>query len=579
MYKVCQGLRKAAGKYSAAAAGRVGAAICAALIFVPGASVAHAATDIGAQLNQADAGAQLNQAREEMERQRIAQQMEEDQQKQTTQVETDVKTPEQSGSAAAAKFTLTKVEIDASTILSESELQDVTAPYIGKTVALSDLYAIREAINELYAAKGYMICKAYLPPQKIQGGVVQIGLMEGRTGHVTVNGLRYTREGYVTSRVPLQPDTIANTDVLNKRLQYFNGTNDVQLRMLVHAGEEPGTTDYEIVAHEPQNQSVTLYLDNSGYETSGRFRQGLFYNIRSLTGMRDSLRLSYLRSQGTNVFSVGYSVPVSKMGTRLDIDYNTNTTKIISGELENENVKGNAYAVGIALRHPIRVDGNHRDEVGIQYLNQKSVMDFGPVRWTDDRRNTIVPYISFAQYGDGSIFYHRHSFPFTSFKGEVFNGAVNRDASYMSYQLNMLYEKKYRNGQMFSARLDGQLANGGDRSSADYFYLGGSNSVRGYDESFIGGNKGVTLGLTYHFPLDKKQLLHTFVFFDYGWVSDDIDMNSGSYSAYSTGVGLSASYRNVYANLTLGIPLKKSFDFTTKKADSMRLDFVVSVTF
>ena len=514
-----------------------------------------------------------------MERQLTEQRMEEDQQKKKAQVENAMQQPLDE-STAKVVFTLTRVDVDPSEVLTEGEIQKVIEPYIGKTVSLSDLYAITSAINNLYTDKGYMVCKAYLPPQRIHEGVVQIRLLEGKTGLVTVKGLKHTREGYVTSRIPLKPEKVANTGVLNKQLQRFNATNDVQLRVVVHAGEKPGTTDYEIVAYEPkQNQSVTLYLDNNGYETSGRFRQGIFYNMRSLTGIRDSLRLNYIRSRGTNVYSAGYSVPISKMGTRLDLDYSGNTTKIVKGPLKDENIKGRSHVLGLTLRHPIRVDSNHRDEVGLQYLNQKSVTDWGPIRWTDDKRNTFIPYISFTTYGDSSIFYHKHSIPFTKYDGKSFGGDIRRNSNYTSYQLNMLYQKKYKHGQMFSTRLDGQLAGSKDRSSADRFYLGGANSVRGYEESFIGGNKGVTVGLTYQAPLNKKQTLHAFTFFDYGWVKDDIDLNASSYSLYSTGVGLSATYKNLYASLTLGIPLKRSYEFTTEKVDNTRLDFVCSATF
>lgn len=550
-------------------------------IFLPGVSTAWAAPDPGEiirelQLN--DPGMQLNQAREYMERQRIAQQIEEDRKKNRDLVQTDVKMPEET--EAKLTFTLTKVETDPSEVLTEAELQNITAPYVGKTVSLADLYAITGAINNLYNDKGYMICKAYLPPQRIHGGVVQIKLLEGKTGLVTLQGLKHTREKYVTARVPLKPGTVANTAALNKELQRFNGTNDVQLRVLVHAGKEPGTTDYEIVAYEPkQNQNVTVFLDNNGYETSGRFRQGLYYNIRSLTGMRDSLRLNYLRSEGTNLYGLGYSVPVSKMGTRLDIDYSTNTTKVIKGEAKPLGIKGDAYAIGLAIRHPLRVDQKRRDEVGLQYLNQKSKTKLRNIPWTEDKRNTFIPYISFTHYGDSSILYHKHSFPITSFQNTA-SGYWEQNTNYISYQLNMLYQKKYKHGQMFSARLDGQLADGKDRSSADRFYLGGVNHVRGYEESFgVGGNKGVALGLTYQVPLDKKQRFNAFTFFDYGWISDDIDLNAISYSAYSTGLGLSASVKNVYASLTLGIPLKRDYEFTTKKVSNTRFDFVMSATF
>ena len=106
----------------------------------------------------------------------------------------------------------------------------------------------------------------------------------------------------------------------------------------------------------------------------------------------------------------------------------------------------------------MRVDQKRRDEVGLQYLNQKSKTKWRSISyWTEDKRSTFIPYISFTHYGDSSILYHKHSFPITSFKNTA-SGDWENNSNYVSYQLNMLYQKKYKHGQMFSARLDGQLA-------------------------------------------------------------------------------------------------------------------------
>ena len=281
-----------------------------------------------------DSGAQLSRARDYMEQQRVAQQMEEDRERQKAKVETEENKPEQS--VAQVTFTLAKVETDTSEILTENEIKRITDSYKGKKVSLQGLYDMTEAINKLYEEKGYAICRAYLPPQRIHEGVVQIKLLEGKTGNVTISGLRHTRKGYVANRIKLEPGKVANTDTLNDQLQRFNATNDVQLRIQVHAGEKPATTDYEIMAFEPKNnQTVSLYVDNHGYDTSGRWREGIFYTVRSLTGQRDALRLSYLRSNGTNVVGANYSMPVNNRGTMLDFDYGTNTTKIIKGNLKD----------------------------------------------------------------------------------------------------------------------------------------------------------------------------------------------------------------------------------------------------
>ena len=541
-------------------------------------SVLCSSTVWAASIGAFDSGAQLNQAREYMERQRIAQQMEEDQERQQSKVETETQKPEQS--AVQVTFTLTRVDTDPSEILTEAEIKAVTDPYVGKTASLQDLYDMTAAINKLYEAKGYAVCRAYLPPQRIHEGAVQIKLLEGRTGNVTVNGLRFTRQGYVTHRIHLEPGKVANTDILNDELQRFNATNDVQLRILVHAGEKPGTTDYEIAAFEPKNNhQVSLYVDNHGYDTSGRWREGVFYTMRSVTGQRDALRMNYLRSNGTNIFGANYSIPVNNLGTMLDFDYGTNTTKIIKGSMEPLGVKGHSYVAGITLRHPLRVDEKRRYEVGFQYLHQKSQTDIGTksdsyVKWVNDTRNTYIPYISFTHYGKSSVLYHKHSLAFTGF-----NNLYNTSDNYKAYRLDSVYQKRLGGGQMLLGRLNAQVASEKkNMSTSDFFYIGGANSVRGYEESFLGGSQGFNASLTWQAPLDKKQIWNAFTFVDYGRVFGD-ERTVVDHTLVSTGLGVTASYKNFYSSLTLGIPLKREFKSQTEKVDKTRIHFNCSMTF
>ena len=511
-----------------------------------------------------------------MEQQRVAQQIEEDKERKKSKVETQTVKPEES--TATVTFTLKQVQTDPSEILTEEEIKKITDQYTGKTVSLQDLYDMTDAINAVYEKKGYSVCKAYLPPQRIHEGMVHVGLLEGKTGNVVINGLRHTRKGYVANRIKLEPGKVANTDALTDRLQRFNATNDVQLRILVHAGEKPGTTDYEISAVEPKsNHAVSLYVDNAGYETSGRWREGIFYTMRSVTGQRDALRLSYLRSKGTNIFGANYSLPVNNLGTMLDFDYGYNTTKITKGNLKSAGVKGRSYAAGLTLRHPLLVDDKRRYEVGLQFLHQNSYTDVSSYRALDDTRNTYIPYISFTHYGKSSVLYHKHSIAFTKY-----DNLNNTGDSYAAYKLDTIYQKQLGGGQMLSARLNAQVASERkNMSSSDLFYIGGVNSVRGYEESFLAGSQGFNASLSWLVPLDKKRIFNAFAFFDYGRVfGNETTQAALDQTLYSTGVGLTASYKNFYSSLTLGIPLKREFEsLQGQKVDRTRIHFNCSVAF
>ena len=518
-----------------------------------------------------DAGAQMERDRRAIERERIMEQIAEDEAAKKNKVEQGEK-PAAEEAGAELSFALQQVIWNPSEILTKDQIQAVTASYIGKQVTLKDLREMADKITNIYRDKGYMTCGAVLPPQRIHDGVVEIRLIEGKTGTVNLTGNRYTKTGYIMNRINLKPGEIANTEKLNRDLRWFQGTNDVQLRVVMKPGAEEGTTDYDIMAFEPQNQSVTLYTDNDGYESSGRWRAGIFYNMKSVSGHRDSLRAHFIGSRGTKAWSLGYSVPISRKGMRLDLDYSGNRTKVVKGELEPLGVEGKSNSYSLTWRAPFHVTEKSRHEAGLQYVHQKSETDLGhgQVQWVDDRIQRVIPYVSFTHYGKDSVLYHKHSFVWArrrDIDGESDTGKL--------YRLSSFWQKRNTNGQFWQARLDAQLGSGDNLAASDRFFIGGVNSVRGYEEGFIGGSRGLSVGLEYHIPVDKAKRIFVYPFFDWGTV--------GGYAApehnklMSAGLGIEARYKHLYGTLTVGFPFKK--DFYDDKVSSARVDFSLSAAF
>ena len=543
--------------------------ICAAVVLL-NVNVANAAADVGSY----DPSAQLNREREEMERQRVWEQIQEAEKARNAKVEDEREKSTQTESDI--KFELTKIIFDESEILTAEELDGVTADFIGKDVTVDDLYTITERVNKLYSDKGYLTCRAFLSEQRIVNGVVKITLVEGRTGNIIVTGNKHTRESFIKKSVKLTEGEIANTQELNRRLQMFNRTSDAPLRIILRAGEQGGTTDYELVIYEPPNQSLTLYADNNGIETSGRWREGIFYRYRSLTGRRDALSLTYLRAKGLNSFGIGYSLPLNHHGMKLDIDYSTNANEIIKGDLKPLGVKGHASAFNMTWRLPFNVDSFRRYETGLQYTYQKSTTDLGTklderLTWTDDKINRVAPYVSFIHNGKDSVLYHKHAL-IIAHRKDLMDTKYNNTI----YQLNLMYQKRFVGGQILQGRIDAQYTNGKNLSSADRFYIGGANNVRGYEESFLGGERGIVASLEYKVPLDTKKSIMALAFVDGGKVSGETVFD-GEDKLWSTGLGVSANIKNFFASLTVGFPLKKNF--VAEKVDSCRVHLQTTLSF
>ena len=521
-----------------------------------------------------DAGAQMERDRRAIERERVMEQIAEDEAAKKNKVEQGGK-PAAEEAGAELSFALQQVIWNPSEILTKEQIQAVTASYIGKLVTLKDLRELADKITNIYRDKGYMTCGAVLPPQRIHDGVVEIRLIEGKTGNVNLTGNRYTKDEYIMNRIGLKPGEIANTEKLNQDLRWFQGTNDVQLRVVMKPGAEEGTTDYDIMAFEPQNQSVTLYTDNDGYESSGRWRAGIFYNMKSVSGIRDSLRAHFIGSRGTKSWGLGYSVPISRKGMRLDLDYSGNRTKVVKGELEPLGVEGESNSYSLTFRAPFHVTEKSRHEAGLQYVHQKSETEFGHgtnliSKLVDDKINRVIPYVSFTHYGKDSVFYHKHSFVWArrrDIDGDSDTGKL--------YRLSSFWQKRNTNGQFWQARLDGQLGSSDPLAASDRFFVGGVNSVRGYEEGFIGGSRGISAGLEYHIPVDKAKRIFVYPFFDWGMVSGYAAPEHNK--LMSAGIGIEARYKHLYSTLTVGFPFKK--DFYDEKIDSARVDFSLSAAF
>ena len=527
----------------------------------------YAAPDVGAN----DPGAQLQRAREELERQRIADQISEDEKNRGGKVENQDETTSQE-ETSTVEFQLQKINFDDSEILTAEELNNIAQDYLGKSVTLQNLYELVEKINMLYQEKGFLTCRAFLPPQTIHAGEVQIRLVEGKTANVTIEGNKHTRESFIRNTFDLKSGEVTNTRQLNRKLQHFNGTSDVQARLLMKAGQNFGETDYEIVIYEPNNQSVMLYVDNAGYETSGKWREGIFYNYRSLTGRRDSLHANYLMSNGTKAWDFGYTMPIGHHGTKLDLGYSANTSEQKKGELSSLGVKGKAHSISAAIRVPFYVNQYSRYETGLQFIRQESRTDFGTKtderrHWVDDKINRWTPYVSFIHYGDNQVFYHKHSVAFSrrdDIAGERNSAAI--------YKFDSFYQKRFSNAQSFLVRFDGQITSKKSLGSSNRYYIGGSNSVRGYEESFLGGEKGFSGSLEYQVPVTKDKRLKVFPFFDFGYVSGESVIDEKMLC--STGLGIVANLKHINANLTWGIPLRKHFE--GQHINSSRLHFSVT---
>lgn len=523
-----------------------------------------------------DAGIQMNRMRNYLERERVNRQIAEDRAAAKNKVETE--SSKQSAQGEAITFELKRIVTDESAVLTDAELDAIIKPYQGQRVQLSDIYTIVDKINALYSEKGYVTCRAFLPPQTIEDGTVKLLLIEGKTGNTLVAGNKYTKTKYITNRLHLAEGEIANVKQLNKDLLLFNATNSTQLRIVLKAGEKPGTTDYEITAYEPKRDNWTIFEDNAGSESSGEYRTGLFFNTKSLSGNCDALSLGTVLSEGTKAANVMYSRSLGRSGTKMNLLYSTNATEVVKGDYEDK-IKGHANSYAIGLVQPLLVNETTRTELSLDFNRQSSKTDWleGFRRnMVDDTVQDVALGFAMTNYGTSHVFYQKHSY--VSGHSESTPDMFSESSqNFGFYKFNGMYQKLYAAGQMWNLRADAQWSGSEGMVSSRQFYMGGMYSVRGYKENYLGGDSGFTFSAEYAVPVINKNT-SAFTFFDYGHVYGNGQSDDQHNVLASVGLGLRTTI-NQYcsAALTLGIPLQR--EFSAEKISSTRLHFIVSGQF
>ncbi len=514
-----------------------------------------------------NSGVIMNQNREYFERQRIAREIEEG--KKQLRDGASVEKTETSESPAGISFELKEILLPESKVLTKEELNKITEPYLNKEANLQKLYDIVNAINKLYSEKGYVTCKAVLVPQTVKDGVVKIDLVEGRVGEVIVGNNKSTKASYIKNRLPLKKDEVSNLEDLNRDLLWFNGTNDVQLRIQLRAGQAPGTTDYVIAAIEPQQSTFGVFVDNSGSENTGLWREGLSYVNRSLTGNRDMLVLSGMMSEGTKSGAVSYDTPVSKWGTRLGVNYSANSVDIVDGPMEAFNTVGHSTSYGVRVTQPLAVKNTHRSEAFIDWNRQNSQTDYLGMKWIDDELERVSIGASFTNYGNTSVCYHRHAYTFGTWEDIV--GAAKH---YGKYTVDLMAQYLLPQKHIVTVRMNGQWSGSNYLPSAEQFYLGGVYSVRGYEENILGADSGYSVSAEYSVPVDKGS--DAFVFLDWGKVYGDNAFDE------DTLIGTGLGYRTriaekINASFIFGVPLEREVNAT--EVSKTRIHFMLNGQF
>jgi hemolysin activation/secretion protein len=501
---------------------------------------------------------------------------------------------------AIPRFDITRIFLEGNTILPAADVASILNKYTGPQKDFGTLQEAIEALEAAYRKRGYTMVTVLLPEQELERGTVTINALEPTVKEVIIDGNQhYNRDNILRALPTLKVGKLPQTTAISENLRAANENPGRKLALQFKSGEKDTDLTAKIKVTDKKPWQVTLTGDNTGSSATGDYRTGLAFQHFNLFDRDHIIALQYLTSpdhfEKVQVFSGSYRLPLYNWGDTLDLfgaysDVDSGTTQI-SGT--NISVSGKGVVSGFRYNRTLPRSGNYEQKLigGMDYrLYDNSATMLG----TDLAKDVVAHPFSLTYGGtwtrdlvtlDGSVGV-LYNIPWGD-KGEkkdfeaVRNGAA---ANYLiaRYGLSALV----RPGADWVVRFSGNGQYSDDRLiPGEQFGLGGSTSIRGYEEREESWDNGIS-GTAELYSPDLARLgdfskvqLRLVGFYDsgYGYNQRPAVGELDNHSLNGTGAGVRLGVGEYFSfSLDWGRALNNS---TTTRSGDNRVHFRASVSY
>lgn len=246
------------------------------------------------------------------------------------------------------------VRVTGSTVFSQEDLAQVTAPYVNRELTTEDLESLRLALTRLYIDAGYINSGAVIPDQTVRDGVITMQIIEGALTAIDITGNRWFRTNYLRQRLALDLEPPLNIASLQQRLQFLQqDTRIARLDAELVPGVQRGDSVLRLRVEETTPFKVDLTFNNYQSPTVGAEIGLVTLAHQNLTGHGDILSMTYGRSQGIDIqIDASYTLPLTARDLTLIVHYRRNDFTVIEEPFTPLDVQSNSEVFGVTLRQP-----------------------------------------------------------------------------------------------------------------------------------------------------------------------------------------------------------------------------------
>ena len=443
-----------------------------------------------------------------------------------------IQNPEKSAVPRAVdeiEFSISIIQVSGANHFPKSEVDAFFAPLVGRKIVLQDLRDAAQKLEDLYRTKGFFLTRVFIPPQKVEGGALQVQVLEGYIGDVFVDGPNPSSTRLIEKLMASVPkDRPTRFSNLERHMLLINDIPGLAGTTLLQQGGALGSSELLVSAVKVPNQ-YRATLSNTSSELVGPLSYSLGGTISQPFGRPGALDLT-LSSAGQQLrelrsVSARYAMPIGAHGLVGSFGGLIAFARP-GGAIKDLDVRSRVMSFNGRLRMPlIRSRKNSIYlEIGAA-LNRNETNILGELL-TDDRSTVAEATLSWQQAnwlnGDTNA-------SVSLFQGLVVLGANDATApkpSVSGFQprfQRVVYTlaRNQRLTPSVSAQLNLQGQYSTDRlASGELVSFGGPAIGRGYDPSVITGERGMGVSgeLRYALPFAAERLIEgvqLYTFADY----------------------------------------------------------------
>ncbi|NES24041.1 MAG: ShlB/FhaC/HecB family hemolysin secretion/activation protein, partial [Symploca sp. SIO3E6] len=253
-------------------------------------------------------------------------------------------------------FLIRKIEVIGSTVFTPEQFTPVTEPFEGRSVNLTELQSVTDAIDQLYLDAGYITSNAVLADQEIIDGVVKIQIIEGSLSEIQVEGTQRLNPSYIKDRIGLGVTTPLRVDRIEDQLRLLRADPLLEnVESSLRSGNQLGESILIVRVKEAKAFSGNVSIDNYSPPSVGSERLGISLGYLNLTGTGDDLAASYYRSTtgGSNIWDLSYRVPLNPMNGTLQLRTVIDRNKITDPQFDELGITGESELYELSFRQPL----------------------------------------------------------------------------------------------------------------------------------------------------------------------------------------------------------------------------------